>query len=223
MMWPRVAAVAARALAFRGLQGGARWAIPGGMQRVGAGSLRGRVLRPLPTAIAGLRPTGSKVREAIFDRLHLQLGDAVVLDVFAGSGALAIEALSRGAARATLIEQQPKVLQHLRAQVREFALEDRVRVCAGDACELLRGPAAALGGPFSLVLIDPPYERTAAVLPILAPRLAAGLLLPGATLVCEYDRASSVPAWPPGFTVEASRRYGQTGVDFLRWDGGSSR
>lgn len=193
------------------------------MQRVGAGTLRGRVLRPLPDAIAGLRPTGSKVREAIFDRLHLQLGDAVVLDVFAGSGALAIEALSRGAARATLIEQQPQVLQHLRAQIRDFSLAERVRVCAGDACELLRGPAAALGGPFSLVLIDPPYERTAAVLPILAQRLAAGLLVPGATLVCEYDRASIGHGWPPGFTVEASRRYGSTGVDFLRWDDGSSR
>lgn len=192
------------------------------MQRVGAGTLRGRVLRPLPEAIAGLRPTGSKVREAIFDRLHLQLGDAVVLDLFGGSGALTIEALSRGAARATLIERHVKVLAHLRTQLREFALEDRVRLCKGDACELLRGSAAQLGGPFSLVLIDPPFADTMAVLPILMPRLAAGWLLPGATLVCEYNRAAHVPAWPVGFTVEASRRYGGAGVDFLRWDGGSS-
>ena len=54
-------------------------------------------------------------------------------------------------------------------------------------------------------------------------RLAAGLLLPGATLVCEYNRASHMPAWPEGFTVESSRRYGGAGVDFLRWDAGPSR
>ncbi len=193
------------------------------MQRIGAGTLRGRVLRALPEAIAGLRPTGSKVREAIFDRLHLSLADAVVLDLFGGSGALTIEALSRGAARATVIEKHPKVLVHLKAQLREFALEDRARVCAGDACEVVRGAAASFGGPFSLVLIDPPYAITATVLPILMPRLAAGWLQPDAILVCGYERASSVPPWPEDYTVEASRRYGVAGVDFLRWEGGSSR
>ncbi|MBK9754164.1 MAG: 23S rRNA (adenine(2030)-N(6))-methyltransferase RlmJ [Nannocystis sp.] len=193
------------------------------MQRIGAGTLRGRVLRPLPAAIAGLRPTGSKVRGAIFDRLHLGLPDMVVLDLFGGSGALTIEALSRGAARATMFEQHPKVLAHLRTQLREFALEDRVRLFAGDACELLRRPVAVLGGPFSLVLVDPPYAITTAVLPIVAARLSGGLLVPGATLVCGYDRATRLPAWPAGFTVETSRHYGQAGVDFVRWDGGSSR
>lgn len=208
---------------FVGFTSGGALGYPGGMQRVGAGTLRGRVLRPLPEAIAGLRPTGSKVREAIFDRLHLGLGGAVVLDLFGGSGALTIEALSRGAARSTVIERHAKVLAHLKVQLREFALEDRVRLVAGDACEVVRRPAAALGGPFSLVLIDPPFADTSAVVPVLMPRLAAGLLLPGATLVCEYNRASHMPAWPEGFTVESSRRYGGAGVDFLRWDGGSSR
>ncbi len=193
------------------------------MQRIGAGTLRGRVLRALPAAIADVRPTGSRVREAIFDRLHLGLADAVVLDLFAGSGALAFEAVSRGAARATLIEQQPKVVAHLREQIREFALAERVRVCPGDARELLRGSPGAIGGPFSLVLIDPPYEQTAAIVPVLAAALATGWLRPEAIVVCEYDRATDLPAWPAGYTVEASRRYGHTGVDFLRWEGGSSR
>ena len=194
------------------------------MQRVGAGSLRGRVLRPLPLALAGVRPTGSRVREAIFDRLHLGLADAVVLDLFAGSGALAIEAISRGAARATLVEQQAPVVRFLKEQIRELALGDRVRVCQGDARQLLRGPSSALVGPFSLVLLDPPYEDTAALLPALAPALAGGWLTPGAVVVCEYDRTGAgVPAWPAGFVVEASKRYGQTGVDFLRWDGPASR
>lgn len=194
-----------------------------GMQRVGAGTLRGRVLRPLPSTIADVRPTGSKVREAIFDRLHLGLPGAVVLDLFAGTGALAIEAISRGAARATLVEQQPRVLRFLAEQIREFALADRVRVVKGDARQVLRGASAAAGGPFSLVLLDPPYEDTAALLPVVAPALAAGWLLPDAVVVCEYDRTHALPPWPDGFVLAASRRYGQTGVDFLRWEGGASR
>lgn len=193
------------------------------MQRVGAGSLRGRVLRPLPAAISGVRPTGSRVREAIFDRLHLELPGMVVLDLFAGSGALAIEALSRGAARATLVEQQSTVVRFLRDQVRELALAPRVTLWQGDAREALRRPPASLGGPFSLVLLDPPYEQTAALVPALAPMLAAGWLVPGAVVVCEYDRTVGGPPACPPLVLEASRRYGHVAVDFLRWDAGPTR
>lgn len=192
------------------------------MQKVGAGTLRGRVLRALPS-IEGVRPTGSRTREAIFDRLHLGLPGTVVLDLFAGSGALAIEALSRGAKRATLVEQQPRVARFLGEQIRELALADRVRVCTGDARQILRGPPAAIGGPFSLVLIDPPYEETMALVPIVAVALTAGWLLPDAIVVCEHDRTHALPAWPAGYVLEASRRYGQTGVDFLRWNSDPSR
>ena len=194
------------------------------MQRVGAGSLRGRVLRPLPATIAGVRPTGSRVREAIFDRLHLELPGAAVLDLFAGSGALSIEALSRGAARATLVEQQASVVRFLREQIRELALAPRVTLWQGEAREAVKRGPAALGGPFSLVLLDPPYEQTAALVPALLPGLVAGWLAPGATVVCEYDRSGrGLPALPEGLTIEASKRYGQVGVDFLRWDPVASR
>ncbi len=193
------------------------------MQRVGAGTLRGRVLRPLPPNIGDVRPTGSKVREAIFDRLHLGLPGAVVLDLFAGSGALAIEALSRGATRATLVEKEARVGRFLGEQIRELALADRARVCIGDARQLLRGSPAAVGGPFSLVLLDPPYDETVALVPVVAAALAGGWLSPDAIVVCEHDRTHALPAWPDGFVLEASRRYGQTGVDFLRWDGAASR
>ncbi len=194
------------------------------MQRVGAGSLRGRVLRPLPAAIVGVRPTGSRVREAIFDRLHLTLPGAVVLDLFAGSGALAIEALSRGAARATLVEHQPPVVRFLREQIRELALDARVTLWQGEAREALKRGPAALGGPFSLVLLDPPYEQTTALLPDLLAGLVKGWLQPGAIVVCEYDRGGpGLPAGPQGLVLEASRRYGQAGVDFLRWDPVTSR
>ncbi len=207
----------------RGFTARGRVGYPRGMQRVGAGSLRGRVLRPLPAAAPGVRPRAPGGPEAILDRFHLELEGRVVLDLFPGSGALAIEALSRGAARATLVEQQPPVVRFLREQIRELALADRVTLWQGDALAALRRGPASLGGPFSLVLLDPPYERTAALVPALAPMLAAGWLVPGAIVVCEHDRTAGALPGLPDYILEASRRYGQTAVDFLRWDGGPSR
>src|SRR5690606_23957800 len=102
------------------------------VQRISGGSLRGRVLRPLAAA-PGLRPTGARVREAIFDRLQHEIRGAAVLDLFAGSGALAFEALSRGARRATLVEHHPTIARNLLAQIRELALGERATVWQGDA------------------------------------------------------------------------------------------
>lgn len=193
------------------------------MQRVGSGTLRGRVLRSLPAAISGVRPTGARVREAIFDRLQREVVGAAVLDLFAGTGALAIEALSRGAARATLVELQPRVVRFLREQIRELALADRVMLVEGDARDVLRRPPPGYPSPHDLVLLDPPYEQTASLAPSLAAALAAGgWLAREALIVCEYDR-SQAPAWPAEFAPEATRTYGQTGVDFLRWTGGEGR
>jgi 16S rRNA G966 N2-methylase RsmD len=131
------------------------------MQRVGSGTLRGRVLRPLPTGVVGVRPTGSRVREAIFDRLQSEVRGAAVLDLFAGTGALAIEALSRGAARATLVDVQPRVVRYLQEQIRELSLADRATVWRADAGQFLRSPPIA-ASPHDLVLLDPPYDETAA-------------------------------------------------------------
>jgi 16S rRNA (guanine966-N2)-methyltransferase len=191
------------------------------VQRISGGSLRGRVLKSLPT-VPGLRPTGARVREAIFDRLQHELRDAVVLDLFAGSGALAFEALSRGAARATLVERNPAVARHLQAQIRELALDERARLWQGDATTFLRrhSPSAAeLAGPYDLVFVDPPYDDTEVVLAAVLPALiAGGWLAESAALVCEYDRAGGrrPPAWPQGLIVETTRHYGQTAVEFLR-------
>lgn len=193
------------------------------VQRISAGTLRGRVLRPLPGELPGLRPTGSRVREAIFDRLQQAVRGAVVLDLFAGSGALSFEALSRGAARATLVERHSAVVRHLQGQIRELALGDVARVWHGDATAFLRrAPAAELAGPYDLIFVDPPYEDTAAAITALGPALVAGTwLAENAVVVCEYDRAGGrrLPAWPPGLVVEATRHYGQTGVDFLKFSG----
>lgn len=187
------------------------------MQRVGSGTLRGRVLRPLPPGVTGVRPTGSRVREAIFDRLQTEVRGAVVLDLFAGTGALAIEALSRGAVRATLVDTQPRVVRYLQEQIRELSLADRVTVWRADAGEFLRRPPTA-ATPHDLVLLDPPYDETRALVPTLLAALVAGRwLAPDALVVCEYDRShGSPPDNGPGWALEAQRTYGQTGVDFLR-------
>lgn len=191
------------------------------VQRISAGTLRGRVLRSLPESLRGLRPTGSRVREAIFDRLQHEVRGAAVLDLFAGSGALAFEALSRGAGRATLVERHPTVVRHLQGQIRELALGDAAQVFHGDAVTFLRRPAhGPLAGPYDLIFVDPPYEDTAAQVAVIGPALVAGSWLAAhAIVVCEYDRAGgrALSAWPAELVVETTRTYGQTAVDFLRY------
>lgn len=182
--------------------------------------MRGRVLRPLPES-KGLRPTGARVREAIFDRLQREIPEAAVLDLFAGSGALAFEALSRGASRATLIERQPAIVRYLQAQIRELALGAKAHVWQGDAAAFLaRPPAPEFAGPYDLVFVDPPYEDTRTVLAAVMPALVrGGWLAESAAVVCEYERAGGrrPPAWPVELVVETTREYGQTAVDFLRF------
>jgi 16S rRNA (guanine966-N2)-methyltransferase len=188
------------------------------VQRIGSGTLRGRVLRALPAGVQGVRPTGSRVREAVFDRLQAEVRGARVLDLFAGTGALALEALSRGAERATLVERQARVARHLHEQIREFSLAERVTVRQDEALQFLRRQPAT---PHDLVLLDPPYEDTATAVPlVLAALTGGGWLAPDALVVCEYDRTHGCPPdTGPAFSREATRVYGQTGVDFLRWLG----
>lgn len=181
------------------------------------------MLRALPEQLRGLRPTGSRVREAIFDRLQHEVRGAAVLDLFAGSGALALEALSRGASRAVLVERHPAVVRHLQGQIRELALGDVAHVVHGDAVALLRRPPVGpLAGPYDLIFVDPPYEDTAAQVTALGPALVSGRwLAEDAIVVCEYERAGgrALSAWPAELVVETTRIYGQTAVDFLRYTG----
>ena len=126
------------------------------MQRIEAGSLRGHKLLPLPAGVPGLRPTGARVRGAIFDRLQQAVVGARVLDLFAGSGALAIEALSRGAERCTLLELDARVVRHLRRQLEALGVSDRAHVVQTDAQAWLR-PGRGNAAPYDLVLVDPPF------------------------------------------------------------------
>ncbi|MGQ9366973.1 16S rRNA (guanine(966)-N(2))-methyltransferase RsmD [Azospirillum sp. ST 5-10] len=182
--------------------------------RIVGGSHRGRRL----TAPAGrdVRPTSDRTREAIFNILaHSGWGPgggspvdgAAVLDVFAGTGALGLEALSRGAAAATFLDAGRAALDALRANVAALGEEGRCTVLRGDAT---RPPRA--GTPATLAFLDPPYGRDLAPAALTA-LAAAGWLAPGAVLVVE-EAADAPLALPTGFRALDERRYGDTRVLF---------
>lgn len=185
--------------------------------RITGGSLRSRSLRA-PHGQA-TRPTSDRVREALFAILDSagRLAGARVLDLYAGTGALALEALSRGAAAATLVESGRQALEAARANVASLGLPDRVRILACDV-----GAAVdRLGrhGPFDLVLVDPPWAlvdaRERGVGPILALLAASGALAPGATVVLEHSARTPAPEIA-GLERMDTRRYGDAALAFYK-------
>jgi 16S rRNA (guanine966-N2)-methyltransferase len=174
--------------------------------RVVAGELGGR--RLVAPAGHATRPTSDRVRQATFNALESAgaVEDAVVLDLFAGSGALGIEALSRGAARATFVERDRAALAALRANLDAFGLgRERAEVVVGDAEALLAG--GRLAGPWDVALLDPPYSfgGWSALLDALDAQVA----------VCE---AATVVEPPPGWMTARSKAYGSTVVTICRRD-----
>jgi len=147
------------------------------------------------------RPTADRVREAVFSILG-PLDGATVLDLFAGSGALGIEALSRGAAQATFVERAPAAVRAIRANLAALGVEADVR--ARDVRAFL-GDARAAGATYDLAFLDPPYRDAAGLGPALelAPLLAAG-----GRVVSESDRRA--PLTLPGLEIVDERRYGDT-------------
>ncbi len=173
------------------------------MTRVIAGTWGGRRLRTPPGD--GTRPTSDRVRESLFSSLDSLLGglDGLrVLDLYAGSGALGLEAASRGATHVDLVEQDRRAAQVVRTNVRDLGAEAEVHQTS---VERFVGDAA---GPYDLVLLDPPYPvptaDVAAVLVTLHPALD-----PDAVVVVE--RSSRTPfAWPDGYAPLRDRSYGET-------------
>ncbi len=177
--------------------------------RVIAGRLGGRRLRPPPEA--GVRPTSDRVREALFARLGALEG-AHVLDLYAGTGALGIEALSRGAAAAIFVERAAASLTVLIANIANLDLEREARVLRGDALATIRRLGRS-GARFDLVLADPPYASDDAG-PVLAALRDAQIVSEQGTVVLETSRRHPVPA-VPGWRVASERRYGDTLVTEL--------
>jgi 16S rRNA (guanine966-N2)-methyltransferase len=177
--------------------------------RIVGGRWRGRRLKPPPDD--RVRPTADRVREALFNILAHRgaLADAVVLDLFAGTGALALEALSRGAARAVLVDRDARSLA--------LARENAAALGAGAQCEFVLADAAQLAPRpvgAGLAFLDAPYGRGLAG-PALAAAAAGGWLAPGALCVIETG-ADETLALPPGVREEDARLYGSTRIVFAR-------
>jgi 16S rRNA (guanine966-N2)-methyltransferase len=157
------------------------------------------------------------VREALFSIIGPVDGEDV-LDVFAGSGALAIEALSRGARSATVIERAPRALACIRANAEALGVADRLRVVARDWRSGLAGESAASRW-YGVVLVDPPYSQLPRILGDLGPAIAA-VAVPGASVVIEH--ASRRPLGDiPGLdaVTRSERAYGDTALCVLRLEG----
>lgn len=179
--------------------------------RIVAGSLGSRRLRTVEGE--GYRPAMGKVREALFSilshRLHWQ--GCQVIDLFAGSGSLAFEALSRGADRAWLVELSPKACRCIRDNISDLGLQDRAFLVQEDVLKLLRrvkGADRNVGGPFDVVFLDPPYRKhfTQSSLDALC---ACGWLSPGAFVCVEVEEGLKLTL-PEELTLVTQRNFGQT-------------
>jgi 16S rRNA (guanine(966)-N(2))-methyltransferase RsmD len=177
--------------------------------RIIAGEFRGRRL----AAVRGrLRPTSDKVREAIFNILGPKVKDAEVLDLYAGTGALAWEALSRGARHAVLVEEQGAVLEVLRRNQETLGLKEQARVLPLSVPVALK-KLAGQGARFDLIFLDPPYGQglAAATLATLAD---LDLVRPGGQVVAEAGRREALPEKVGNLILSHTRIYGDTQVAF---------
>jgi 16S rRNA (guanine966-N2)-methyltransferase len=175
------------------------------MTRVIAGAAGGRRLAVPPS---GVRPTGDRAREGLFNSLGtlLDLDGAVVLDLYAGSGALGLEALSRGAAEVVFVESGPRVLPVLRKNLAAVGLPGG-RVVAGSVSTVVAGPAPAR---FDLVLADPPYATPAdEVRNVLSALVEGGWLAEEALVVVERSAREEPWEWPTPLAGLRDRRYGE--------------
>jgi len=180
--------------------------------RVIAGTARGiRLAAPGP----GTRPFGDRVKQTLFAILEPDLPGANVLDLFAGSGAAGIEALSRGAARTTFVERDRGAAAVIAANLgRTHLAGDRVRIVRADAIAWLRGPEAASAAPFGVVVLDPPYAETG----LLAEALTAvgPLVAHGGRVVAKHFWRDPPPAEVGLLASERERRFGETTLTFYR-------
>ncbi len=183
------------------------------MMHIITGSARGVRLATL--AGDNTRPTSERAKEAIFSMLQFDLEGRRVLDLFAGSGQMGLESLSRGASRAVLVDREKAAVAVIRKNAEKTRLADRALICTGDALSYL---ATCREAPFHLVFLDPPYAA-GLLPPVLRALLARNLLTPSATVVAECGNPADLfggdEALASRFDVLKEKRYGAAHVFFL--------
>jgi 16S rRNA (guanine966-N2)-methyltransferase len=178
--------------------------------RIIGGSWRGR--RVEFPELAGLRPTPDRVRETLFNWLQSDIPGARCLDLFAGSGALGLEALSRGAAECVFVEQAPAAARTVRELIRQFGGGARGRVVEMGAARFLRTPG---GEAFHVLFLDPPFGQ-GALAAHLTLIVAGGWVRSGSLVYLENERAAGTPALPAGWELLKSKSAGQVGYHLAR-------
>ena len=178
--------------------------------RIIGGDLKGRKLRPIRGI--SIRPTSDRLRESLFNILGDRVRNAVVLDLFAGTGALGIEALSRGAHSAVFVDRYKGALSAVEENLRQCGIQNRSRVVRWD---IVRGLSCIRGHrpPFTLVFMDPPYERNLAA-PALNHLAESRALDTGSLIIVEHSVHEPAPDPHREWTITDQRRYGKSLVTF---------
>lgn len=172
--------------------------------RIIAGVHKGRHIEPVPHQAT--RPTTDKVREAIFDMIGPFFDGGLGLDLFAGSGGLGIEGLSRGLSKVVFVDHHPKAIKTLNYNIKELKLEDATEVFRADALRALKG-ASKRNLAFDYVFLDPPYLKFS-IQEILKQLEELSLLKDEATIICEHDQKESLPDVLDGFSKIKEETYG---------------
>ncbi|RKH30481.1 16S rRNA (guanine(966)-N(2))-methyltransferase RsmD [Corallococcus sp. CA031C] len=182
--------------------------------RIVAGSAKGRALQGPKPSSGHIRPTADRVRETLFNMLGQFLDGQAVLDLYAGTGALGLEALSRGAGRVVLVDQDREAQGLCRLNTDALGFASQVAILAQPVARALE-TLGKKGEKFELVFADPPYA--ARVVPTVLEALAASAVVsPGGTVVVEHDKREEAPEAHAGFTREDQRKFGDTLVSFYR-------
>lgn len=195
-------------MARRKVTSGNRGGSPPGRLRIVAGKWRGRTV-PVAADADGLRPTPARVRETLFNWLAPHIQGARCLDLFAGSGALGLEALSRGADEVVFVESDPAIAANLERAIDALSA-DGASIVVADAWRWLTGSRAT----YDVVFLDPPYadDSIGQLCTLLAARR---ILRPGARVYVEQDRDQAAPALPDDWTVGRQKVAGQVRYGLL--------
>lgn len=177
------------------------------IMRVITGTARGRKLKTLPGL--DVRPTTDQVKEAIFSTIQFEVEGALFLDLFAGSGQMGIEALSRGARFCVFVDSSRQAQEVIRDNLASTGLAKQSRLAAADSLGFL----AAASEQFDIAFLDPPYNRgiLPKALPLLAPKMN-----PGGVILCEHQKGEELPETAGDFKIYRTYRYGKVMVTAYR-------
>lgn len=190
--------------------------------RISGGIAKGRKISYKRASVAvkeedKLRPTSSKVREAIFDILRERIIGSTFVDLYAGSGSVGIEALSRGAGYAVFVEANPLRIRIIEQLINEFGFKDKTRVIRSKAYDFI-GKEAKKGSSFDIMFLDPPYqsEELMKILPFIG---KTRLLKPDGLIIAEHFSKRALPEVIEGLRMVKSYRYGDTSLTLYRLEG----